>query len=665
MFKQVLLILTLWSVDLLSQNSVLFQNFEYNQIILNNNNSYTAKKGTYEEQKILAFSYYHTQKHEICLQSTQYLHREFADKIDTSDYILLLQSLLINKDLKSAEATKNVLRTKFNYQIDNTNCGIDTNFIVKNLSGNSKDGEYDLQLLNNKVGYLTKIGSKSNITTKTWLGQSNFEIFKASVNDSSYNISESIIGDENKHFEFNGIDTFGNLIITTNDINSGIKRQLHPLQIKLLQKNATGWKIINTNLNEDHSNTAHLSISPNKQLVVFSSDRSGGIGSNDIYLAKILSHTRDSIAFDKPMNLGPVVNTKLKETYPIFTNDSVITFSSDGRFAFGGLDLLQYNLNSKKIDLLPAPFNSENDDINLRYYDSFYLLSSNRNETEYYNDDIYKLVKKAPFVPIKPKKISLLVQLINPVTNKALASQWIVIENTKSNSSATRSFYQTDSAGRVFITDFALADSIFNFAVSTEPCNFKYFSSTNFKIQKDTATILLSPSMRKLGDEIGSELQLNSIRYELDKFEITESSKRELNILATFLAKYPNINIELQSHTDSRGSDAYNLKLSNNRAKAAKDYVVSLGIKSDRIISVGFGETKLLNQCGNNVKCPENEHEINRRTEYVITKFNPCVIISKPVISEDSDSDKDGINDAIEGFFDSDNDGVPNYLDPQ
>ena len=166
--------------------------------------------------------------------------------------------------------------------------------------------------------------------------------------------------------------------------------------------------------------------------------------------------------------------------------------------------------------------------------------------------------------------------------------------------------------------------------------------------------------MRKLGDEIGSELQLNSIRYELDKFEITESSKRELNILATFLAKYPNINIELQSHTDSRGSDAYNLKLSNNRAKAAKDYVVSLGIKSDRIISVGFGETKLLNQCGNNVKCPENEHEINRRTEYVITKFNPCVIISKPVISEDSDSDKDGINDAIEGFFDSDNDGVPN-----
>jgi len=82
-------------------------------------------------------------------------------------------------------------------------------------------------------------------------------------------------------------------------------------------------------------------------------------------------------------------------------------------------------------------------------------------------------------------------------------------------------------------------------------------------------------------------------------------------------------------------------------------------------VSVGFGETRLLNSCGNNIKCSEAEHEINRRTEYVITKFNPCSVIIKPVLSNSMDTDKDGITDEIDGFFDSDNDGVPNYLDPK
>lgn len=108
---------------------------------------------------------------------------------------------------------------------------------------------------------------------------------------------------------------------------------------------------------------------------------------------------------------------------------------------------------------------------------------------------------------------------------------------------------------------------------------------------------------------------LKNIHYDLDKYFLREESKKELNRLVQFMTDNPGVRVELRSHTDSRGSNSYNETLSQNRANAAVDYVVSQGIRRDRLVGKGYGETQLLNECADGVNCPEEKHQQNRRTE--------------------------------------------------
>lgn len=113
-------------------------------------------------------------------------------------------------------------------------------------------------------------------------------------------------------------------------------------------------------------------------------------------------------------------------------------------------------------------------------------------------------------------------------------------------------------------------------------------------------------------------IETKPIVFELDEYEIINEAKVELNKLIYNMNQNPTIKIEINYHTDSRGPDDYNLELTINRANATKDYLISKGISADRIKSNGYGETKLLNKCKNNVKCSDAEHAINRRTEFIV-----------------------------------------------
>lgn len=113
----------------------------------------------------------------------------------------------------------------------------------------------------------------------------------------------------------------------------------------------------------------------------------------------------------------------------------------------------------------------------------------------------------------------------------------------------------------------------------------------------------------------GKAIALKNIHYDLDKFFIRADAQPELNRLVQFMIDNPSIKVEVSSHTDSRGSHAYNETLSQNRANAAVDYLVSQGISRSRLSGVGYGETRLLNECADNVDCPEWKHQLNRRTE--------------------------------------------------
>ncbi|MBZ4190274.1 OmpA family protein [Niabella sp. 3A5MI-3] len=110
-------------------------------------------------------------------------------------------------------------------------------------------------------------------------------------------------------------------------------------------------------------------------------------------------------------------------------------------------------------------------------------------------------------------------------------------------------------------------------------------------------------------------IRLENIHYDLDKYFIREDAKPELNRLVQFMTDNPGVRVELASHTDSRASHTYNQRLSQNRANAARAYLVSRGVAGDRIIAKGYGETQLLNRCADGVNCSEAEHQFNRRTE--------------------------------------------------
>jgi hypothetical protein len=217
---------------------------------------------------------------------------------------------------------------------------------------------------------------------------------------------------------------------------------------------------------------------------------------------------------------------------------------------------------------------------------------------------------------------------------------------------------------------------------------------------------------------LGELFEVKPIYYELNKFELTEASKAELDRVAAVLIDNPGLSIELGSHTDSRGSAAYNQNLSENRAKSSYNYLLGRGVTKERMTFVGYGESRLINRCADGVACSDEEHAANRRTEYLINGIIPCDLLPKatkasldgpelpaagaaqatapePVKPElpldeqnkialqenqgpivcgdadgdnipdylDTDSDNDGLPDAAEGRADSDGDGLPNFLD--
>ncbi|MEO9966456.1 MAG: carboxypeptidase regulatory-like domain-containing protein [Reichenbachiella sp.] len=124
---------------------------------------------------------------------------------------------------------------------------------------------------------------------------------------------------------------------------------------------------------------------------------------------------------------------------------------------------------------------------------------------------------------------------------------------------------------------------------------------------------------------IGKPIELDDIHFDLAKWNIRPDAAEELDKFTGLLDENPSIIVELSTHTDCRGSDPYNLNLSDKRAKSSAEYVIQHGISKQRLAGKGYGETKLLNKCDDGVKCSEDEHQINRRAEFMVTGFLPAV----------------------------------------
>ncbi|TRX61724.1 OmpA family protein [Fulvivirga sp. M361] len=132
----------------------------------------------------------------------------------------------------------------------------------------------------------------------------------------------------------------------------------------------------------------------------------------------------------------------------------------------------------------------------------------------------------------------------------------------------------------------------------------------------------LSLDRIEVGADLGKLVDIKPIYFDLGKYNIRPDAAAELDKIVGIMLENPGIEIELGSHTDSRGSASSNARLSDKRAKASADYIVSRGIEKSRIIGKGYGESVLINRCSDGVKCSKEEHQLNRRTEFRVTKVN-------------------------------------------
>ncbi len=353
--------------------------------------------------------------------------------------------------------------------------------------------------------------------------------------------------------------------------------------------------------NSDYS-VGHGSLSGDGKTLYFTSDMPGGTGGSDLYVTQF-----DGSSWSQPMNLGNVINTSGNEVFPTLDNDSTLYFSSDGQPSLGGLDIFKVEKTGNGWSTpsnMNFPLNSTADDFTILISDdsSGYLTSNRRG-----NDRIFQFVMVPPVLLISGRTLE-------KESDSPISGVTVKLINLTDGTEKT---VTTGSDGSF---EFNLLP---NKEYRIEGSKDGYFRqsfelSTADKSRSETIDLVFEMDQLVIGGDPPKFYSVDNIYYDYDQWEIRSDAARELDNLAKLLKDNDNLVIELHSHTDSRANKNYNQNLSEKRAKAAVDYLISKGIPASRLGHKGFGESRLLNHCKDDVECTEEEHQINRRTEFVI-----------------------------------------------
>ena len=337
------------------------------------------------------------------------------------------------------------------------------------------------------------------------------------------------------------------------------------------------------------------SISKDGKTLYFSSNMPGGFGGEDIWKVSV-----NGDEYGTPENLGAKVNTEANESFPYITDDNILFFSSNGKQGFGGLDVFRMDLN-KGSDAMNVgePVNTSKDDFAFTYNATKKVgfFSSNRDG----NDDIFKAD------PIC--NVQALVRVKDAKTGKVIegATVMLVDEKQKTISNQTTAVNGETSTG-------VMCNTAYSAQVSKSGYESGVFEVKKAENEQVVVEALLNPIMPIITE---TEVILQPIYFEFDRSNITAEGAAELDKLVIVMNEHPNMVIFAKSHTDSRGSDKYNMNLSDRRAKATVQYLISKGIAKDRISGQGFGESEPKVACK---PCNEEQHAQNRRSEFLIVK---------------------------------------------
>ncbi|MCP1997469.1 OmpA family protein [Flavobacterium sp. HSC-61S13] len=497
---------------------------------------------------------------------------------------------------------------------------------IKNIDMNSSYSDYGSTVYKDQLIFTTARDTGS-ISKKihSWTGASFTNLYAASI-ESDGSVGETKPFAKEVRSKFNEstpvFSADGNtMYFTRNNFLNG-KRGKDSKQTTLLKiykatlKDGKWSDVQALPFNSDQFSTAHPALTADGNWMYFASDREGGVGQSDLYKVAILTGG----SFGEPINLGDLINTEGRETFPFITPDNELYFSTDGRPGLGGMDIYVAEIRAdgsfSEVQNLGAPANSPLDDF--AYYINFEtrkgFLSSNRDHG-IGNDDIYS------FLETRRLNLKCLQNVHGMVYDKRsneplpganlilMDGDFTALAETVSDANGLYRFDALNCGDRIRINASLDGFNTAEIAVKLPMENGE--TLVDFGLEKNRIEV-------KKGDDLFKVLKMEPIFFDFDKSNIRPDAALELAKIVEVLLQYPEMKIDVRSHTDSRGKDAYNMSLSDRRAKSTVQWIIDQGIAKKRVTGRGYGESQLINRCKNGVKCSEEEHQENRRSEFIV-----------------------------------------------
>ncbi|WP_230401618.1 OmpA family protein [Hanstruepera ponticola] len=581
----------------------LYQELEPNQEVLSN----------------LGDSYYYNFQLKEAKVAYNELFNSYKDSLNKEIYFRYAHTL---KGLNQYEEADKILSEYLNYEV-NTKAFIEKlsrtvpyDYTIKSVNSGSSAGDFGVSYLGNEVVFASLRNSKS--PSYKWNEKPYLDLYKASVsNDISFDnvipFSEEI-----------NTDTHESNATFTTDGKTMYFSRTHNKQVKIGESKYAVVKIYRAELvddiwtnievlpfTDDSYSTQHPFLDEKNNRLYFASDMPGSFGSFDIFYVDV-----NGDSYGEPVNLGETINTKHREQFPFVSKDNVLYFASNGHQGLGGLDIYMTHLKEEGHSTpmnLGSTINSGMDDFSFVLKGSFEkgYFSSNRDGI----DKIYAFQRE------ENKRTYLVEGEVRDKNTKAILPGTKITLLNEDGSIAGETYVGEDGK-YVFETEPNKKYKIEGYRDFYIPTTEAFNTSDEGKIELNIELEIESYDdaeeivVTKVDGYIYIELE--NIYFDLDKWDIKPQAAKTLDVLVDLLKKYPRMEIQLGAHTDSRSSEAYNLKLSNNRARATLEYLVSNGIDSKRLLSKGFGESQPLVNCSDN--CTEDEHAINRRCEFIILK---------------------------------------------
>jgi outer membrane protein OmpA-like peptidoglycan-associated protein/tetratricopeptide (TPR) repeat protein len=494
---------------------------------------------------------------------------------------------------------------------------------------------------------LTSTMKDAGTCKDNWTGESFTDLFIADFKDGEAQNIRSF-GPEVDLKYHDGTATFnraGNIMYFTRTNPTG-KNALKQRDLKVFishYKNGVWQEAAEMPFNSEEFATCHPTLSNDGKKLYFSSNRPGGIGGMDLWVSS-LEYGR----WAEPKNLGASVNTSGNEVFPFINDKNTLFFASNGHKGIGGLDIFSTEMKDgvfSNVENMGTPFNTGFDDFayvqKLDYKSGFF--SSNRKGGAG-GDDIYfwqnaenqqvteeksntqEVVKKPePKVEIYKANI----QFIDAITGVEIPKPAISIagpNKAPSKEVGNNVIFEVVPSGMYTIK--GEYEGYLSNTLTVEGIDLAKTPIYKIPLTKNTSKVANPyelvdgrPYFNGKSLKTGEVIEIQDIFYDYDKSNIRIDASMGLLRLAEVMLRYPTLEVELSSHTDSRGRSEYNQKLSQRRAEEAVTYLISRGIGKTRMSAKGFGESKLTNNCADGVDCSEEQHQRNRRTEVRVVKF--------------------------------------------